>query len=313
VMKQPTHQAVNSRMTPLPCRTARAVVIPARHPRTPHATRLAHQRGHSRAAVARAETRASRTRASQAAAKEEEARPQGVRATLAKFQSEVRRVRFGTLPSSHRQPMPSKKSWRHQGLLVVTRGVGVVCIGCVVCVVRGNEVCGGLSSFTQLCANGQWGPTRSPLGLELVQGHKATCACGVVFVLSRVYIPMTDAVDVRHQVKEALHSRERRTWKEEWTFWQLGTVLLMRDCRRDLPLLLEACTDVSTAMDAHSSARAKRMSTDLKSLIPFFFIAMNTVPFTPVIMPVLLRWVGWTLVLSVHPASCLSQHDAHAH
>ena len=87
---------------------------------------------------------------------------------------------------------------------------------------------------------------------------------------------------------------ERRTWKEEWNFWQLGTVLLMRDCRRDLPLLLEArskSTDGSNGMDAHSSARAERMSTDLKSLIPFLFIAMNTVPFTPVIMPVLLRWV----------------------
>lgn len=93
---------------------------------------------------------------------------------------------------------------------------------------------------------------------------------------------------------------ERRTWKEEWTFWQLGTVLLIRDCRRDLPLLLDARTHGSNAMDVHSSARAERMSTDLKSLIPFLFIAMNTVPFTPVIMPVLLRWVG-TRVLSVRP------------
>ena len=42
------------------------------------------------------------------------------------------------------------------------------------------------------------------------------------------------------QVKEAMQGGERRTWKEELVYWRLGTVLFVRDCRRDLPLVLRA-------------------------------------------------------------------------
>eukprot|EP00959_Pyramimonas_sp_CCMP1952_P383379 8033425-Pyramimonas_sp.AAC.1 len=84
-------------------------------------------------------------------------------------------------------------------------------------------------------------------------------------------------------------------------FYQQGTDLFVRDFKRDFPRLraelLGKLNGEQPSFSPLEQARIRRLRGDLIALVPFAFIAMNTVPLTPAIMPTVLRYVPRKWVL----------------
>lgn len=75
--------------------------------------------------------------------------------------------------------------------------------------------------------------------------------------------------------------------RRELLTYSRGGQLLLRDLRRDLPLLLPSPSSPSEA----EQRRARRLRGDLLSLLPFSFLVLNTVPLTPLVVPVLAKHI----------------------
>jgi len=87
--------------------------------------------------------------------------------------------------------------------------------------------------------------------------------------------------------------------QQQMEMYRQGGAVFLRDLRRDWALLcqlwwlrlLAADSSAGSNMPAAQRKRAARLQADLLSAIPFAFIILNTVPLTPLVMPLLARHV----------------------